>query len=140
MNPFEEQAVTCRAWPEQELGPHHVDIDGFRGDVVEDRAGVPLHLGIKLVGPDGIGPVTDAVVEIWHCDALRPVLRVSAGGRRHGTRPTRRNVPPGTPADQRGRRLQFRTLSSSLTTAKGGGCEREVPPRPCAAGRLELIP
>jgi protocatechuate 3,4-dioxygenase beta subunit len=60
----------CRAWPEQEEGPYHLDLDAFHQDVVEDRVGVPLDLRIQLVGADGSTPVNAAVVEIWQCDAL----------------------------------------------------------------------
>jgi protocatechuate 3,4-dioxygenase beta subunit len=42
----------------------------MRHDIIEGRAGVPLHLGIRLVGRDGVTPVMGAVVEIWQCDAL----------------------------------------------------------------------
>lgn len=60
----------CRAWPEQEEGPYHLDVDADRHDVVEDRLGVPLDLGVQLVSSDGTTPVRGAVVEIWQCDAL----------------------------------------------------------------------
>lgn len=42
----------------------------MRDDIVEDRAGVSLQLGIRLVDRDGVTPVTGAVVEIWQCDAV----------------------------------------------------------------------
>jgi protocatechuate 3,4-dioxygenase beta subunit len=40
-----------------------------RRDVVEDAPGLPLALGMRLADKWG-EPLTDASVEIWHCDAL----------------------------------------------------------------------
>jgi len=67
---------TCtvwRRWAEQDEGPYHRDAQPTRRDVVEDREGVALQLGIRLTdgrpGPTGT-PRTGAVVEIWQCDAL----------------------------------------------------------------------
>lgn len=60
----------CRAWPEQEEGPYHLELEAFRQDVVEDRLGVLLEVSIQLVDADGSTRVSGAVVEIWQCDAL----------------------------------------------------------------------
>jgi protocatechuate 3,4-dioxygenase beta subunit len=61
--------AVCRSWAEQDEGPYHRDAQPVRRDVVEDRVGVPLGLGIRLAGGDG-APPADASVEIWQCDAL----------------------------------------------------------------------
>lgn len=58
-----------RLWAEQQEGPYHRDAQPIRRDIVEDREGVVLQLGILLAGDDGT-PVRGADVEIWHCDAL----------------------------------------------------------------------
>lgn len=58
-----------RCWAEQDEGPYHRDAPPVRRDVVEDRDGVALQLGIRLIGT-GDAPQHDATVEIWHCDAL----------------------------------------------------------------------
>jgi protocatechuate 3,4-dioxygenase beta subunit len=58
----------CRGWAEQDEGPYHRDAQPERRDVVEDREGAALQLGIRLSDPDG-APVR-ATVEIWQCDAL----------------------------------------------------------------------
>lgn len=60
---------TCRSWSEQDEGPDHRDAQPLRRDIVEDRQGVPLQLGIRLTTRDGTA-VSDATVEIWQCDAL----------------------------------------------------------------------
>jgi protocatechuate 3,4-dioxygenase beta subunit len=61
--------TVCRPWAEQDEGPYHRDAQPLRRDIVEDRVGVPLHLGIRLIA-DGKPPPSNAVVEIWQCDAL----------------------------------------------------------------------
>lgn len=63
---------TCavrRPWAEQEEGPYHRKDAPQRRDVVEDRVGAPLQLGLRMVDRAG-EPVHGTAVEIWHCDAL----------------------------------------------------------------------
>ena len=61
--------TTCRSWAEQDEGPYHRDAQPERRDLVEDRDGVVLQLGIRLARR-GKRTSGDAIVEIWHCDAL----------------------------------------------------------------------
>ena len=60
--------TTCRSWAEQDEGPYHRDAQPLRRDIVEDRQGVPVQLGVRLASHDGTA-VSDARVEIWQCDA-----------------------------------------------------------------------
>ena len=60
---------TSRDWAEQDEGPYHRDSQPMRRDIVEDRDGRSVQLGIRLASGDGT-PVRDATVEIWQCDAL----------------------------------------------------------------------
>ena len=57
-----------RLWAEQDEGPYHRDAQPHRRDVVEDRDGAPLQLGIRLA--DDYAPLPETDVEIWQCDAL----------------------------------------------------------------------
>ena len=61
--------TVCRSWAEQDEGPYHLDEQPERRDVVEDRDGVALQLGLRLARAGG-APSDGAVVEIWQCDAL----------------------------------------------------------------------
>ena len=61
--------ITSRSWADQDEGPYHRDAQPLRRDIVEDREGVPLQLGVRLAGDDTT-PVRDAMLEIWQCDAL----------------------------------------------------------------------
>jgi protocatechuate 3,4-dioxygenase beta subunit len=60
---------TSQLWAEQDEGPYRRDAQPQRRDIVDGRDGRALQLGIRLAHPDGT-PVRDAVVEVWHCDAL----------------------------------------------------------------------
>ena len=64
-----EGCTVWRAWAEQDEGPYHRDAQPERRDVVEDRVGAPLQLGIRLAR-HGHSPRERATVEIWQCDAL----------------------------------------------------------------------
>lgn len=59
-----------RLWAEQDEGPYHRDAHLARRDIVEDREGSALQLGIGLARDDGDTPLHRATVEIWQCDAL----------------------------------------------------------------------
>jgi len=64
---------TCavrRLWAEQDEGPYHRDAQPARRDLVEDREGVALQLGIRLASANDVAPLHGAAVEIWQCDAL----------------------------------------------------------------------
>jgi protocatechuate 3,4-dioxygenase beta subunit len=61
--------AVCRGWAEQDEGPYYRDAQPERRDVVEDREGLALQLGTRLIREDG-SPAQDAAVEIWQCDAL----------------------------------------------------------------------
>jgi protocatechuate 3,4-dioxygenase beta subunit len=60
----------CVLTPGQEEGPFYIDLTQVRGDIVEDRSGVPLALMVTVVDADTCKPIRDAAVDIWHCDAL----------------------------------------------------------------------
>lgn len=62
------RCMAFRSWAEQDEGPYHRDQQAVRRDIVEDRPGAALQLGIRLAHEDG-SPAT-AAVEIWQCDAL----------------------------------------------------------------------
>jgi protocatechuate 3,4-dioxygenase beta subunit len=59
----------CTLTPEQTEGPYYFDVDSVRGDVREDREGVPLRLALRIRDAERCEPIPNAVVEIWHCDA-----------------------------------------------------------------------
>ena len=62
------QPAGCRLWPEQTEGPYHRDTPPERTDIAEDRPGVPLRLGLRLMDAQAATPLAGALVEVWHAD------------------------------------------------------------------------
>lgn len=68
----------CIVSPEQTEGPYFVDEKLNRSDIRLDPTdgksvdGVPLQLTLRVsgVGNDSCMPISGAIVDIWHCDAL----------------------------------------------------------------------
>jgi protocatechuate 3,4-dioxygenase beta subunit len=59
---------SCRLTPEQTEGPFYVR-SPFRSDIREDRDGLAFELNLQLLSDTDCHPISDATVEIWHCDA-----------------------------------------------------------------------
>ena len=76
MTPVEQDLVEllasrpagCRLWPEQTEGPYHRDAPAERSDITEDRLGVPLRVGLRLLAAGSGAPLTGVPVEVWHAD------------------------------------------------------------------------
>ena len=64
------EQVDCVLAPEQTEGPYYVDGDLIRRDITEGKAGVPLDLRLKVLNASSCKPIANALVEVWHCDAL----------------------------------------------------------------------
>ena len=60
---------SCVATTRLTQGPYLVPSSERRSDIREDRLGVPLKLDLTVVDDLWCQPVSDFVVEIWHCDA-----------------------------------------------------------------------
>jgi protocatechuate 3,4-dioxygenase beta subunit len=65
-----DDAATCTVSPELTEGPYYFDVDSLRSDIAEDREGVALRLAIRVRDAATCDPIEDAVVDIWHCDAV----------------------------------------------------------------------
>ena len=62
--------AACVVTPSETAGPFPSITLPVRSDVREDRAGLPLTLAITVVNAGAnCAPVSNASVEIWHCDA-----------------------------------------------------------------------
>ncbi len=62
-------ATTCTLTAATTQGPYYFDADKVRSDIREDRRGTRLRVALKVQDSETCTPLTDAVVEIWHCDA-----------------------------------------------------------------------
>jgi protocatechuate 3,4-dioxygenase beta subunit len=94
--PTPTSSAACVVTPSETAGPFPSITLPVRSDVREDRTGLLLNLAITVVNASAsCAPVTNASVEIWHCDAagnyseygnltsstwLRGIQPVDAGG------------------------------------------------------------
>lgn len=62
-------ANACVLTPELTEGPYFLDGDLIRQDITDGRPGAPLRLQILVNDATTCQPLTNAAVDIWHCDA-----------------------------------------------------------------------
>ena len=65
-----DESASCSLTPEQTEGPYYFDVDKIRSDIREDREGTLLRLAFRVREAESCKPIENAVVDIWHCDAL----------------------------------------------------------------------
>jgi protocatechuate 3,4-dioxygenase beta subunit len=98
-------ANTCTLTATTTQGPYYFDADKIRSDIREDRQGTRLRLAIKVQDSEKCTPLSNAVVEIWHCDAAglySGAESLSQGGGGGGGRPPSGPPPSGGPPPQGG--------------------------------------
>jgi protocatechuate 3,4-dioxygenase beta subunit len=93
----------CTLTTEQEEGPYYVDYGKVRSDITEGKVGVPLHLRVALMHAKHCTPLSNATLDIWHCDAegIYSGFTAMKGGGPGGPEGPRRpgGFPPGPPPD-----------------------------------------
>ena len=62
--------AACVLTPALTEGPFYFDAGQIRRDITEGRPGMPLLLALDVVSQSSCSPYRDAVVDIWHCDAV----------------------------------------------------------------------
>jgi protocatechuate 3,4-dioxygenase beta subunit len=65
-----DSAATCDVAAELTEGPYYFDVDSIRSDIREDRKGTLLRLGVRVRDAESCEPIENAIVDVWHCDAL----------------------------------------------------------------------
>ena len=65
-----EDAPSCSVTPEQTEGPFYFDANKIRSDIREGHEGSTLRLALQVRTAGDCKPLRDAVVDIWHCDAM----------------------------------------------------------------------
>jgi protocatechuate 3,4-dioxygenase beta subunit len=108
-------AAACALTPEQTEGPYYIDVDMIRGDIREDRQGVPLRLAARVMDVDGCTPVKDAVFDVWHCDAGGLYSGFEQASRGSGGPPGRGSANPGAAGTDQTRYLR----GAQVTNAEG---------------------
>lgn len=67
-DPFStETASSCTLFCQATEGPCHDDQAPEREDISEGQGGLPMRFGLRILD-DKCQPITDADVDIWHCD------------------------------------------------------------------------
>ena len=61
---------SCTLAVEQTEGPYYFDADAIRRDIREDREGTRLRLAVRVRDAESCEGLENAVVDVWHCDAL----------------------------------------------------------------------
>lgn len=64
-----DDSESCKVTTELTEGPFYFDADAIRSDIREDRKGTPLRLGIRVRDAASCDAISNAVVDLWHCDA-----------------------------------------------------------------------
>ncbi|WP_439145650.1 intradiol ring-cleavage dioxygenase [Streptomyces canus] len=63
-------AAVCTLTKEMTEGPYYLNGQYVRADITEGKTGFPLELALTVVDDDTCATIGNALVEIWHCDAL----------------------------------------------------------------------
>ncbi|WP_328871117.1 intradiol ring-cleavage dioxygenase [Streptomyces sp. NBC_00287] len=63
-------AAVCTLTKEMTEGPYYLDGQLVRSNIAEDKTGIPLKLALTVVDDDTCAPLSNALVELWHADAL----------------------------------------------------------------------
>jgi protocatechuate 3,4-dioxygenase beta subunit len=65
-----DDSSSCTLAAEQTEGPYYFDADSIRSDIREDREGARLRLAVRVRDAGSCEPLRNAVVDVWHCDAV----------------------------------------------------------------------
>lgn len=87
-----DSSATCQVATELTEGPYYFDVDAIRADLREDRKGTLLRLGVRVRDAESCKPIENAIVDIWHCDALGIYSGFESSSQGPGTGGT---PPPG---------------------------------------------
>ena len=65
-----DDSSACTLTAQETEGPYYFDADSIRSDIREDRKGTRLRLAVRVRDASSCEPLRNAVVDVWHCDAL----------------------------------------------------------------------
>ena len=71
---------SCILSPEVTQGPYYVSGEYVRYDITEDQEGVELLLDTQVIDMVTCNPVTNTMVEIWHCNSTGVYSGIVASG------------------------------------------------------------
>ncbi len=108
-----DSAATCQVATELTEGPYYFDVDAIRSDIREDREGTLLRLGVRVRDAESCEPIENAIVDVWHCDALGTYSgfeSASNGGGPGGGRSDEETYLRGAQATNSDGIVDFRTI------------------------------
>lgn len=72
--------ATCALVPEVTIGPYYVEGELIREDITDGQSGVPTHLDFQFVDINTCEPVSELLIDAWHCNSTGVYSGVSATG------------------------------------------------------------
>jgi protocatechuate 3,4-dioxygenase beta subunit len=107
-----DSAATCEVATELTEGPYYFDVDSVRSDIREDREGTLLRLGVRVRDAGSCEPIENAIVDVWHCDALGTYsgFESASQGGRSGGRTDDETYLRGAQATNADGIVEFRTI------------------------------
>jgi protocatechuate 3,4-dioxygenase beta subunit len=100
----------CILTPQSESGPYYVDPKLVRSDITDGKAGVPLTLRLRVIEAGACTAMTDARVDIWHCDARGVYSAFPGQGDRHNIDMSSKTFLRGTQTTDAAGWAGFRTI------------------------------
>jgi len=65
-----DESASCELTTELTEGPFYFDVDSIRRDISGGREGTRLRLALRVRDAESCKPIENAIVDVWHCDAL----------------------------------------------------------------------
>ncbi len=116
----QESANVCLFTPAAIEGPYYINGALLRSDVREDRTGLDLRLKLQVVDTDhGCAPISNAAVDIWHCDANGYYSGYPEGDPNMRSGPPRGNPPPPPPNNEGGRDMHAKPTAPDQHFLRG---------------------
>jgi protocatechuate 3,4-dioxygenase beta subunit len=105
-----DSAATCEVAAEAAAGPYYFDVDAIRSDIREDRDGTLLRLGVRVRDAERCEPIENAIVDVWHCDALGLYSGFEAASTGEGSERDDNTYLRGAQATNADGIVEFRTI------------------------------
>ena len=100
----------CILTPQSEDGPFYLDPKLVRTDVTEGKPGVPLALRLRVIEAGPCTALSNARIDIWHCDARGVYSAFPGQGERHNIDTTSKTFLRGTQMTNGAGWAQFATI------------------------------
>ena len=86
---------SCVLTNEQEEGPYYIDGATLRRDITEGKPGVSVTLRVALVDAKRCTPLSNAAIDVWHCDAGGTYSGFTAESREAAYKKWKELIPTG---------------------------------------------